>query len=199
MSQVAERTPEYAVDPLFVERWSTRAFTGEAIPDSVLFGAFEAVRWAPSGGNSQPWRLIYVRRGTAEWARLFKTLAERNQIWAERAGALVLFLSNKVRTRPGAAAPEPLRSHSFDTGAAWSNFAHQLVRSGWATRAIGGFDRDLARTEFAIPADYELEVVIAVGKPAEPSVLPEDFAKLDKPNSRLPVGQIVSEGKFAFS
>ena len=198
MSQSAPRSPDHPVDPLFVDRWSTRAFTGEPIPDEVLFTAFEAVRWAPSGGNTQSWRLLYVKRDTPDWDRLFKTLAERNQIWAARAGALVLFLSNRFRTRPGGD-PEPLRSHSFDAGAAWSNFAHQIVRSGWATRAIGGFNRDAARAEFAVPETYELEAVIAVGKPASPSVLPDDFAALDKPNSRLPVSQIVSEGAFAFS
>jgi len=198
MSHNSTRTPEHAVDPIYFQRWSTRAFSGEAIPESVLFGAFEAVRWAPSGGNTQPWRLLYVQRDTPDWNRLFKTLNEKNQIWASRAGALVLFLSNTLRTRAGGQ-PEPLRSHSFDTGAAWSNFAHQLVRDGYATRAIGGFDREAARTEFAIPADYHLEAVIAVGKPADASVLPEDFASIDKPNSRLPVSQIVSEGKFAFA
>lgn len=198
MSQDNPRTAEHPIDSIYVDRWSTRAFSGEAISDDVLFSAFEAARWAPSGGNVQPWRLLYVRRDTPDWERLFKTLNERNQIWASRAGALVLFLSAKLRTRPGGE-PEPLRSHSFDTGAAWSNFAHQLVRLGWATRAIGGFNRDAARVEFSVPDTYELEAVIAVGKPADASVLPEDFAKIDKPNARLPLAQIVSEGKFAFA
>lgn len=199
MPQSSPRITEHKVDSLFVDRWSTRAFSGETIPDEVLFSAFEAVRWAPSGGNVQPWRLIYVKPGTEAWDRLFKTIAERNQIWASRAGALVLFLSNKFRTKAGSTEKEPLRSHSFDTGAAWSNFAHQLVRDGWATRAIGGFNRDAARAEFVIPETWELEAIIAVGKPAEASVLPEDFAKIDKPNGRLSVKEIVSEGSFAFA
>jgi len=198
MSHTNPRTPDHAVDPIYVDRWSTRAFTGEATPDNILLSAFEAVRWAPSGGNAQPWRLLYVKRDTPDWNRLFKTINEKNQIWASRAGALVLFLSRTLRLRPDGQ-PEPLRSHAFDTGAAWSNLAHQLVRDGWATRAIGGFDRDAARAEFAIPAEYELQVVVAVGRPAESSVLPEDFAKIDVPNSRLPVSSIASEGTFAFA
>jgi hypothetical protein len=110
----------------------------------------------------------------------------------------VLFVSNTLRTRANDQ-PELLRSHSFDTGAAWSNFAHQLVKLGWATRAIGGFDREAARRLYNIPDFYALEAVIAVGKPTDPSVLPEDFAKVDKPNSRLPVSEIVAEGRFTFA
>lgn len=198
MTQTALRTPDHPIDSIYVNRWSTRAFSGEAIPDSILFSAFEAVRWAPSGGNTQPWRLIYVKRDTAQWDALFATLAERNRQWATRASALVLFVSNTLRTRANDQ-PELLRSHSFDTGAAWSNFAHQLVKLGWATRAIGGFDREAARRLYSIPDHFSLEAVIAVGKPTDPSVLPEDFAKVDKPNSRLPVKELVSEGKFTFA
>ncbi len=198
MSHNAARTPEHPVDSLFVDRWSTRAFTGETIPDSVLFTAFEAVRWAPSGGNTQPWRLIYVKRDTPQWDALFGTLAERNQQWAVRASALVLFVSSTLRARPNDPA-EPLRSHSFDTGAAWSNFAHQLSKLGWATHAIGGFDREAARRVAGVPDQYALEVVVAVGKPADSSVLSEEFAKINHPNSRLSVKEIVSQGKFAFN
>lgn len=199
MTQATARQTEHPVDSLFVDRWSTRAYTGEAIPRDVLFSAFEALRWAPSGGNSQPWRVIYVLPGTSDWSRLFSTLAERNQLWAKNAGALVLLLSNKFRKKAGTQESEPYKFHSFDTGAAWSNFALQLVKSGWATRAIGGFDRAKARAEFSVPDAWELEVVVAVGRPAAASVLPSDLAEQDKPNGRLPVSEIVSEGTFAFA
>jgi hypothetical protein len=62
-----ERAPEHAVDPLFVQRWSPRAFTGEALPEATLMSLFEAARWAPSAMNAQPWRFVYallVREGS---------------------------------------------------------------------------------------------------------------------------------------
>ncbi len=58
------RQPDHAIDPLFTERWSPRAFTGEAVPESELLRMFEAARWAPSSYNSQPWRFVYALRGT---------------------------------------------------------------------------------------------------------------------------------------
>jgi hypothetical protein len=58
------RTAEYDVDPLFLERWSPRAFTGEAMPDGELMTLFDAARWAPSAFNGQPWRFVYAHRET---------------------------------------------------------------------------------------------------------------------------------------
>ena len=48
------RTTDHAVDPLFLNRWSPRAFTGEAIDEALLMRLFEAARWAPSASNLQP-------------------------------------------------------------------------------------------------------------------------------------------------
>ena len=46
------RAPEHSVDPLFIERWSPRAFSGEEIPEATLMSLFEAARWAPSAMNA---------------------------------------------------------------------------------------------------------------------------------------------------
>ena len=46
-----------------VERWSPRAFTGEAMPQDQLMSLFEAARWAPSAFNAQPWRFLVGRVG----------------------------------------------------------------------------------------------------------------------------------------
>ena len=42
------RTADRPIDPLFVDRWSPRAMSGEAIPEGDLMTLFEAARWAPS-------------------------------------------------------------------------------------------------------------------------------------------------------
>ena len=58
------RTADHDIDPIFLNRWSPRAFTGEAMPDEVLMSLFEAARWAPSASNIQPWLFVYARRGS---------------------------------------------------------------------------------------------------------------------------------------
>src|SRR4051812_18540243 len=64
----ASRKPAYPIDPLFLQRWSPRAFQpGVEIPDEVLFTCLEAARWAPSSSNAQPWRFIYTKYGSDRW------------------------------------------------------------------------------------------------------------------------------------
>lgn len=41
-------------------RRSIRRFREEPIPESLLLQVLDAVRWAPSPGNVQPWRMILV-------------------------------------------------------------------------------------------------------------------------------------------
>ena len=52
-----------AVHPLLAERWSPRGFDrAHEIGDEALAALLEAARWAPSAGNSQPWRFLVTRR-----------------------------------------------------------------------------------------------------------------------------------------
>lgn len=197
MTALTSRTPTHDIEPLFASRWSTKAYAGEAIPDDLLFKSFEAARWAPSGGNGQPWRFIYSKRDSATWPQFLSLVNERNQVWAANASALVVLLSKKIRQTPEG--PRPSRSHSFDAGAAWSNFAHQTHLSGFSTRAIGGFDRPAARISLEVPEDYEIEVFIAIGKPADKTVLPEPLQAANQPSGRLPLSELISDGRFAFA
>jgi len=73
-SVVGARLAHRPVAPLFLHRWSSRAFTGESISDDALFTLFEAARWAPSAYNSQPWRFVYAKRDTPTWPKLLALL-----------------------------------------------------------------------------------------------------------------------------
>ena len=42
-------------------RRSVRKYREEEVPAELLDQVLEAVRWAPSGGNIQPWEVIVVR------------------------------------------------------------------------------------------------------------------------------------------
>ncbi|MEJ1959504.1 MAG: nitroreductase family protein [Nitrosomonadales bacterium] len=100
MSDKKHRVTEYNINDIFINRWSRRAYTGEAIDDQTLFSLFEAARWAPSANNSQPWRFIYVKNGSEYWDPLLKAANERNQRWAAKAGVLIVLISKKTQIRP---------------------------------------------------------------------------------------------------
>lgn len=192
------RQPEYPIDPLFTDRWSPRAFSGESIPEDVLMTLLEAARWAPSSYNAQPWRFVYVRRDTPGWKPVFDTLVEFNQSWAQRAAALVVVVSAKQAVFPGSEESEPNPSHSFDTGAAWASLAFQATLLGWASHGMAGFDADQLRQAVQVPEGYAIEAVVAIGKRADKAVLPDELQSMEAPNGRLPLAQLAAEGRFHF-
>jgi nitroreductase len=196
---MSERQPDHPIDPQFAQRWSPRAFTGEAIDEPTLLRFLEAARWAPSGYNAQPWRFIYGRAGTPAWAPIFEALSPYNQGWAQRASALVLVLSRSVWTPPGQDKPQDNLTHAFDAGAAWAYLALQTTLAGWHAHGIGGFDRERARASLGVPADYHLHAVIAIGRRGDKAVLPEALQARELPNQRLPLAQLAAEGRFAFA
>lgn len=192
------RKTEYDISPVFVSRWSPRAFTGEPVEDAALFSLFEAARWAPSANNSQPWRFIYAKNGGAGWDKLLGLANENNRRWASRAGVLVALLSKKTHVRNGDTEPTPLRNHSLDAGAAWASLAFQAVHVGLATHAIGGFDRDNAPSVLGVPEGFQVEILIAIGKQGERADLPEDIQGREQPAPRKPLASFYAEGQFNF-
>jgi nitroreductase len=190
----ANRTADHLVDKLFLDRWSPRAMTGENISQEDLMTLFEAARWAPSSYNNQPWRMLYARRDSKHWQTFFDLLVEFNQSWAKNAGALVLFISKTHFDFNG----QPAVTHSFDTGASWENFALQGSLKGLVVHGMQGFDYDRARTALNIPEGFQVEAMVAVGKPADPETLPPDLKEKEKPSDRRKLEQTICEGPFCF-
>ncbi len=158
---------------------------------------FEAARWAPSAINIQPWRFVYAHRNTPQWEPLFHCLMDMNQAWVAQASILAFILSDRHRRKPGAE-PSENRSHSFDAGAAWAYLALQANHLGWAAHAMGGFHVEKAHTALNAPeADYRIEAAIAIGRPADASVLPESYRAREAPSGRQPVESFVFEGRVS--
>ena len=84
------RTPDHAIDSIFVRRWSPRAMSGKAIDEATLMRLFEAARWAASTRNEQEWRYLYARRDTPHFSTFFNLLADGNKSWCGKAGVLGL-------------------------------------------------------------------------------------------------------------
>lgn len=192
------RTADHPIDRQFLDRWSPRAFTDDALPEATLLTFFEAARWAPSSYNSQPWRFVYARRGTAHWDRFVGFLNEFNRSWAVHAAAIVIVLSKTTFVPPGGAAEVPAPSHTFDAGAAWGYFALQASLAGWKAHGLAGIERDRIRNELAVPDTYAIEAGIAIGRPGNPDQLAEALRAREVPSPRQPLSALVSEGSFTF-
>src|SRR5262249_49646329 len=91
---------------------------------------------------------------------------------------------------------KPSITHSFDCGAAWANLALQGCRLGLVVHGMQGFDYDKARTMLRIPEGYQVEAMVAIGKPGDPSELPEKVRERESPNDRRPLRQTICEGAW---
>jgi nitroreductase len=181
-------SPDRRLHELLGRRSSPRSFDpahrlGIDVEDRLL----EAVRWSPSAGNSQPWRVLLTRRGTPEHERLLATLSPRNAAWAKDASALLL-LAARTSAPDGSA----LTWASYDTGQAAAHLTTQAQADGLVVHQMGGFDPDAVRSTFDLPAAVQPLVVIAIGRQARADRLPEPLAARETaPRTRLPLEEIV--------
>jgi nitroreductase len=185
------RVADHDIDPAFLRRWSPRAMSGVPLPQATLLRLLEAARWAPSGGNLQPWRFAWALAGSPAFPGFLAALVEGNRTWCARAGALLV-----VASRPLRAEGKPNRSHSFDAGAAWMSLALQGSHLGLVVHAMGGFDEARARAASRAPDHLHLECMVAVGHPGRVEDLPEGLRARETPSGREPLTAFASEGAF---
>jgi len=179
------RETEAAVDAMFVERRSTRAFSSTAVAPEVLRSVLEAARWSPSSANGQPWLFVTASTPSAR-ARLLEGLMEPNQRWARHAPVLI-YLFTRPRWDGG-----PNDHADFDAGAAWMSLALQAHRLGLSAHAMGGVHRDrMAALAGVDPATYRPVIAIALGYPLPPDQMPVEMRERERPSTRRSLREIV--------
>lgn len=156
--------------PIFHERWSARSFAERPVSAADLKRVFEAARWAASAYNEQPWRFLVGEKGSESFQKIFDTLIGFNQSWAASAPVLILGVTKRQFTHNGTENPYDF----YDLGSAVAQLTLQAAALGMTTHQMAGFDRDKARTAFAIPADYEPGVAVALGYQGEPAQLTDE-------------------------
>ena len=189
------RAAAHAIDPLFLERWSTRAYDGAPMPQADLDTILEAARWAPSAFNFQPWRFLYAHRGSEHWNRYLDLLIPFNRDWAQYASVLLFILSDTQMDRPGGE-PSASYSHSFDAGAAWALLALQATRLGYHAHGMTGVDFAAAGESLGVPARFRIEAAAAIGRRGDLSVLPESLQARDVPSERKPIAEFAFDGLY---
>ena len=190
------RLPDHPIEPIFLDRWSPRAFDAAPIPEADLRTIMEAGRWAPSAFNIQPWRFLYARHGDANWQAFLQFLDPGNAAWAQNASALVVLLSDTVMPGDGDRPDLPSRTHSFDAGAAWTQLALQATALGYQAHAMAGLDFDAATRALEVPERYRVEIAIAIGRRIDPATLPQELRDRESPSQRLPLHDIAFAGRY---
>jgi len=189
-SPVIDRTAptEHPLLDVLAGRWSPRAFNAHApIDESKLAAALEAARWAPSANNTQPWRFIVARRGTALHAQIVDALVGFNRQWAGNAAVLIVAVA-ETATEDGS----PIRFASYDLGQAVAHFSVQAHHDGLHVHQMGGFDPEIVRELADLEPRFSAITVIAVGEFGDVETLPEVLQQREiAPRTRRPLPESV--------
>lgn len=186
------RTTDTQLNPLFLDRWSPRAFDASDMPQADLDTILDAARFAPSAMNYQPWRFLYARRGDGNWARFISFLMDGNQVWAKDASVLLYILSEKHLNGP----EKPSHTHSFDAGSAWGMLAIQATMLGYHTHGMAGVHFQKACEGLGVPEHFRMEAAVAIGRMGDPANLSEALRAREIPSDRKPRDEIAYPGDF---
>ena len=190
---VAKYRPTSAkIHSLLHNRWSPRSMTGESLKEEELAALFEAARVSPSSYNAQPWRLIYATNKDPEWNAFLDLLIDFNKLWCKKAGALIVIASRKRFEHN----EKPSQTHSFDAGAAWMSLALEGSSRGLVVHGMQGFNYEKAAILTKLPADFEVNAMIAVGRKAPKESLSPELEEKEVPSGRRPLTEIIFRGHY---
>ena len=187
---VIDRTAptEHPVLDVLAGRWSPRAFDAQnSIDEAKLATALEAARWSPSANNTQPWRFIVARRGTALHAQIVDALMGFNQAWAGNAAVLIIAVA-ETATEDGT----PITHAVYDLGQAVAHFSVQAHNDGLYVHQMSGFDPEVVREFADLAPRFSAITAIAVGEFGDVEALPEVLQEREvAPRVRRPIAETV--------
>ena len=140
------------------ERRAFRAFEPVEITDDFVKEIAYLASRAPSCGNKQPWRFVFVK-DKAVLSELHEALTGGNY-WAKEASMIIA-----VHSQPDMGCLiGPREYYLFGTGMATAHLMLSIVDQGLVAHAMAGFNEKIAKEVLKIPAEMRLITLIAVGK-----------------------------------
>lgn len=150
--------PDYQIYPLLQQRYSPRTFTDKKVSDDDLKILFEAVRWAASSANYQPWRFIVTKKGTDANKKLIGCLSDFNQSWVGNAPILCLCGYKKTFD----SGKENFHA-LHDLGLSLGNMTVQAQDMDIALHHMAGVNWKKAHGAFNVPDDFHIATALAIG------------------------------------
>ena len=187
-------TTDYPIHEYLAQRWSPYAFEERPVPKADLLSLFEAVRWAASSYNEQPWRYIVATKDDPEqFQRLLSCLVDGNKAWAKAAPVLALAAVSLKFARNG----KDNRAAVHDLGLAAGNLLVEATARDLFVHQMIGILPDKARELYGIPEGFEAWTALAIGYKGDPMSLPEGLKERDQaPRQRKHLREFVFSGKW---
>ena len=170
------------------DRRSIRRFTDDDVSPEQVRQMLDAVRWAPSWGNTQCWEVIAVRDADVK-QRLREILSPKNPAGPAMTQAPVVFVMAAQMKKSGWYKGQIVTKFNewfmFDLGLATQNLCLAAHGLGLGSVIAGAFDHERAGKVLAMPEEYEVVTMIPVGYPDQAPSAPKrreivDFSHFDR-------------------
>ncbi len=141
-----------------MKRRSCRAYKVGKISEEHLHIILEAGRYAPSAGNTQPWRFV-ITRGSELKKEVAVACAEQH--WMANADVILT----------GIGVPKESRGHGdwqwypVDVAIAMQNMVVAATSLGYGTCWIGAFDQQQVKQLLSIPPEMHVVALLPIGIP----------------------------------
>jgi len=167
-------------------RRSVRAYADRPIPAEVMGRMRQALRYAPSACNIQPWHFILVQDAKL---RQDVATAAKGQHWMAQAPVIVAacgFPDQAYKHMGGHG-----NSVDIDLAIALDHLTLAAVAEGLGTCWIGAFSEEKVKQFLGVPANVKIVAMTPLGYPASP-----DLIGPVEENRRKAEAEIFSTDKF---
>jgi len=149
-------------------RRSIRKYKTDAIKDEDLAKLLDAIRWAPSWANAQPWEVVVVRDIEVK-KKLQNIMSKNNPAKDAIVTAPIVFAMcgryNKSGVYKGSTVTSLGDWMMFDLGIACQNLCLAAYSLGLGTVHAGYLDHKAASQALGLPDDVTVVELIPVGYP----------------------------------
>ena len=164
---------------VILKRRSVRAFKADEIPQIHIDRFIEALRWAPSAGNRQPWHFYLIHNPETK-GDLARAAFQQDFIAQAPLVFVICGLPERSARRYGDRGSE---LYVFqDTAAAVQSLLLCATDMGYGTCWVGAFNESEVSNVLSLPAEERPLAIVPIGQAAEqPS-----------PPQRLPVEKVLT-------
>ncbi len=156
-------------------RRSVRKFTEDPVPPEKLEKVLNAIRWAPSWVNLQPWEVVVVE-DTDMKSKLQEAVPQANPARKGMVDAPVVLAVCGRSGKSGYYQDKPATVYGdwvmFDLGIACQNACLAAWAEGLGTIHLGLLDHEKAGETLGLPQDVKLYELMPVGVPAKTGKAP---------------------------
>ncbi len=160
---------------LIQKRESCRHYAAKPVEREKLLRCLEAARLSPSACNTQPWHITLVCDNPTLVHETAKCLQDETMNhFTDEVPAFAVICETPVSLSPKVSAKFPSQTFSqIDIGLMAAHFCLKATEEGLSTCILGYMYEEKLKKLLALPDDWKVRIVLAVGYAADESIRPK--------------------------